>query len=697
MEPEVLEHILDGRRKPTKLQFSLLMNITENFSEEREIDKGGFATVYKGVLPNGNVSVKRIMNKHTIDDAPFYREVDILLAVNHPNIVQFLGYCASTDLEAHPQTGSKAHIYAEEKERLLCFEYIGNGSLQEHITNELRGLEWNTRYAIIKGICNGLDYLLNVKNIYHMDLKPANVLLDSNMVPKITDFGQSRYDEKSQTISMNRYGSRGYCPPEYTLFGHRSSRSDIYSLGTIIIELVTGHREIPNNSKSNVLRRWRHRWRKTGMESPLSYQQVIRCIDIGLLCQEIEPCNRPFIREIVRDINEMDVTNTQISNDNESTVGQIRPYSDDDMLGIEPLELHFPFELNKEMSCSLQLTNETDSYIAFEVQKMSPLPCCTEPHQGIVLPRSKCSVDITLQPPDKAPQRASEFIVRSTKVNYGITAEDITTSMFSRDTGNVVDEVNLDVVFDKQLQTESVQFRQELENTNEVIPASQELHNILEKNQDSSNAKLITYNLEFLQDITYGFSQHSELRRDEYGVVYKGILPSGQVIVMRNLSRIHLLDDRTFQNAISFLTKIKHQNLVQLIGYCAESVWEKSQPSGSSIRAEVPKRLLCSEYVGNGSLDEYLDEDKSPGHPVNWDTRFKIILGICMGLHYLHKLYIQIWCQRLQSLRSRVYLAKSKPDCSDNQLWGHMDTWLQNIYPEVKYQCSQTYIVLAKS
>lgn len=207
----------------------------------------------KGVLPNGNVvAVKRIMNRHTIDDTLFYREVDSLLAVNHQNIVQFLGYCASTDKTARPQEGSKAHIYAEVRERLLCFEYVSNGSLQEHITDELRGLEWNARYQIIKGICEGLDYLLNEKRIYHMDLKPLNILLDSNMVPKITDFGQSRYDEKSQTMSTNRWGTRGYCPPEYTLYGKMSPKSDMYSLGTIIIELVTGDKEILNNNKINV-------------------------------------------------------------------------------------------------------------------------------------------------------------------------------------------------------------------------------------------------------------------------------------------------------------------------------------------------------------------------------------------------------------------------------------------------------------
>uniref|UniRef100_A0ACD5WKS8 Uncharacterized protein n=1 Tax=Avena sativa TaxID=4498 RepID=A0ACD5WKS8_AVESA len=458
MEPDVLERILDGREKPTNLPLTLLKNITVNFSKEREIGHGGFATVYKGVLSNGNVAVKRIRSNHTIDERLFYREVDSLMAINHQNIVQFVGFCASTDQTAIKIEGSREHIYAEIRERLLCFEYISNGSLQKCITDELRGLDWSTRYRLIKGICDGLHYLHMEKHIYHMDLKPANILLDTDMVPKITDFGLSRLDEKSQTMNVDRCGSLGYCAPEYLQSGKMSFKSDMYSLGVIIIELVTGEKSIPYNNKDNVLRRWRHRWKKTGEESPLCYQQVTKCIDIGLLCQEIDPCKRPFISEIIHDVRKMDCTNGKISIDaNESTFGPINSYLEEDMLGIEPLELHFPFELNTHMSCSLQLTNETDSYIAFNIQKTRPLLYYIQPHTDIVPPGSKCSVEITLQPQDKTPwnmQHTNEFIVRSTRVNDGIAVEDITTEIFNKETNYTVDEVNLDVVFDAQLQSE---------------------------------------------------------------------------------------------------------------------------------------------------------------------------------------------------------------------------------------------------
>jgi hypothetical protein len=125
------------------------------------------------------------------------------------------------------------------------------------------------------------------------------------------------------------------------------------------------------------------------------------------------------------------------------------------MLGVEPLKLHFPFALNKQISCSLKLTNWTDAYIAFYIQNLSPLPYYTQPTKDIVLPRSECSVSITLHSQDKAPrdmQRADEFIVWSTKVNDGLTAEDITINMFSKE-GGVVDATNLDVVFNAEEST----------------------------------------------------------------------------------------------------------------------------------------------------------------------------------------------------------------------------------------------------
>jgi len=182
----------------------------------------------------------------------------------------------------------------------------------------------------------------------------------------------------------------------------------------------------------------------------LVYQQLAKCIEIGSLCQEIDPSERPFIWDIIDDIRQAEGVNGSIRNDSEYKFGQISPYlEDDDMLGIEPLELHFPFQLNKHMSCTIQLTNETGSYIAFNVEHMNPLSYCAQPQKDIMPPRSKCNVEITMQPQAKAPRdHTSEFTVWSTKVNDGLAIEDMATIKFIKEAVNVVDDVNLDVAFD---------------------------------------------------------------------------------------------------------------------------------------------------------------------------------------------------------------------------------------------------------
>ncbi|XBI22797.1 hypothetical protein VPH35_063772 [Triticum aestivum] len=350
--------------------------------------------------------------------------------------------------------GVSEYIYAEIRERLLCFEYISNGSLRGYITDELSRLEWNTRYQIIKQICHGLHYLHKEKTILHMDLKPDNILLDNNMVAKISDFGLSRLDEKSQTMDAKRCVTLGYCSPEYLLGGKMSVKSDMYSLGVMIIELVTGYKDIPDNN--NVLRRWRHRWNKSQKETPWSYQilQITKCIGIGLHCQESDPYRRPFIQDIIHDMNGNEGTFGQNSNADGFYADQTRPCWDDDMLDIEPLKLHFQFELNKEISCLLNLDNSTTAAIAFAIQSVSPMPYCIQPNKGIVLPLSRCAIVITLESqsmPPKDMQHLGEFVVQSAKIIDGVTPEEITSDMFNKVSGEVVDEVNVDAIFELAL------------------------------------------------------------------------------------------------------------------------------------------------------------------------------------------------------------------------------------------------------
>ncbi|XP_048548848.1 receptor-like serine/threonine-protein kinase SD1-7 [Triticum urartu] len=201
---KVLQRILfDESAEPKALSLSLLEHITNSFSDDKEIGCGGFARVYKGMLDNGTVAVKKLCNMLDMDEKKFSEEIRCLMKATHKNVVRFLRYCSDRQGEMVNCEGKL--VLADVRQRLLCFEYLPKGSLDKHITDVSCGLEWRKRYQIINGICDGL-YYLHQNHIVHLDLKPANILLDDTMLPKIADFGLSRcFDEKqSRAITSKR-------------------------------------------------------------------------------------------------------------------------------------------------------------------------------------------------------------------------------------------------------------------------------------------------------------------------------------------------------------------------------------------------------------------------------------------------------------------------------------------------------------
>ncbi|XP_039822349.1 disease resistance protein RGA5-like isoform X3 [Panicum virgatum] len=310
----VLVSILrDESAKPSTLDLSLLKNITNNFSSEKEIDQGGFGMVYKGILGDVIVAVKRLYGQHGNVDGKFARVIDCLMTVKHSNIVRFLGYCVHTQPKGI-KDGMKTFC-VEQQEMLLCFEYLHNGSLQRYITEESCGLEWHTRYQIIKGICQGLGYL-HENSIIHLDLKPENILLDANMVPKIADYAYARLlSEDSRTASQNFTTSLDYMAPEYYEDGVFSFKSDIYSLGIIIMQIVTGQKD--HGNIMSVLGGWRSRLEsdtsRTHTALETAYHQVTLCIVMGQNCMHRDPRKRPVLWEILDRLGEMGTSEESVT------------------------------------------------------------------------------------------------------------------------------------------------------------------------------------------------------------------------------------------------------------------------------------------------------------------------------------------------------------------------------------------------
>ncbi|TVU26817.1 hypothetical protein EJB05_29382, partial [Eragrostis curvula] len=308
--------LIDESAEPTALSLSLLKSITNNFSDDLKIGSGGFAVVYKGNLENGTVAVKRLTQTLEMHETLFQQEVDSLMRVRHKNIVRFMGYCSDTQGKVWKLPGK--NVMAEERQRFLCFEFLPQGSLDKHISDATHGLKWMERYRIIKGICEGLHYLHHggPKKIIHCDLKPANILLDHDMNPKITDFGLSRLFDEKQTRAMtsNVIGSMGYMAREY-MNGQITLKSDIYSLGVIILEILTGQK---GSSKiDNVLGSWNSQFETSLGDTRLEH--VRECAELAIKCIDLDPDKRPDTRDIIKRLAEMEPVYDFLNTDSAAT------------------------------------------------------------------------------------------------------------------------------------------------------------------------------------------------------------------------------------------------------------------------------------------------------------------------------------------------------------------------------------------
>ncbi|KAM0860902.1 hypothetical protein ACQ4PT_046244 [Festuca glaucescens] len=290
----------DGKSHELKvLSLDRIKAATSNFSESNKLGEGGFGPVYMGTLPGGEeVAVKRLCKNSGQGHEEFKNEVILIAKLQHRNLVRLLACC----------------IQGEEK--ILVYEYMPNKSLDAFIFNaEKRGLlDWRTRFDIIEGIARGLLYLHRDSRlrIVHRDLKASNILLDTDMIPKISDFGMARiFGGDENQFNTNRVvGTFGYMSPEYAMEGIFSVKSDVYSFGVLILEIITGKRAVSFHGQQDSLNIAGYAWQQWNedkgeeMIDPLirpscSVRQVMRCIHIALLCVQDHAQERPDIPAVI--------------------------------------------------------------------------------------------------------------------------------------------------------------------------------------------------------------------------------------------------------------------------------------------------------------------------------------------------------------------------------------------------------------
>ncbi|KAL1551662.1 receptor-like serine/threonine-protein kinase ALE2 isoform X2 [Salvia divinorum] len=287
---------------------------TGNFDSSRIVGEGGFGLVYGGTLDDGRkVAVKVLKRDDQQGGREFLAEVEMLGRLHHRNLVKLIGICP------------------DEHSRCLVYELVPNGSVESHlhgVDKEIAPLDWSARMKIALGSARGLAYLHEDSSprVIHRDFKSSNILLEHDYTPKVSDFGLARaaMDEAHKHVSTHVMGTFGYLAPEYAMTGHLLVKSDVYSYGVVLLELLTGRKPVdlsqPPGQENLVA--WARPLLATregletiidpSLKSAVPLENVARVAAIASMCVQPEVSHRPFMGEVVQALklvcNELDET-----------------------------------------------------------------------------------------------------------------------------------------------------------------------------------------------------------------------------------------------------------------------------------------------------------------------------------------------------------------------------------------------------
>lgn len=278
-----------------------LEKATDKFSSKRVLGEGGFGRVYKAIMEDGTeMAVKMLTRDQQNGDREFIAEVEMLSRLHHRNLVKLLGICI------------------EGRTRCLVYELVHNGSVESHLhgADKKKGpLDWEARMKVALGAARGLAYLHEDSNprVIHRDFKASNVLLEDDFTPKVSDFGLAREaTEGSQHISTRVMGTFGYVAPEYAMTGHLLVKSDVYSYGVVLLELITGRKPVdmsqPQGQENLVTWARPLLTSREGLEQLVdpalagsyNFDDMAKVASIASMCVHPEVTQRPFMGEVVQ-------------------------------------------------------------------------------------------------------------------------------------------------------------------------------------------------------------------------------------------------------------------------------------------------------------------------------------------------------------------------------------------------------------
>ncbi|XVF08098.1 hypothetical protein REPUB_Repub06bG0196600 [Reevesia pubescens] len=290
--------------------FGELRTASRNFRPDSVLGEGGFGSVFKGWIDEhsltatkpGNgivIAVKRLNQEGFQGHKEWLAEINYLGQFHHPNLVKLIGYCL------------------EDEHRLLVYEFMARGSMENHLFrrgSHFPPLSWGIRMKVALGAAKGLAFLHNAKpQVIYRDFKTSNILLDSNYNAKLSDFGLARDGPTGDRshVSTRVMGTYGYAAPEYLATGHLTAKSDIYSFGVVLLEMLSGRRAIDKNMPTGehnlvewakpylINKRRIFRVLDTRLQGQYSMNQAQKAANLALQCLAVEPKFRPSMDEVV--------------------------------------------------------------------------------------------------------------------------------------------------------------------------------------------------------------------------------------------------------------------------------------------------------------------------------------------------------------------------------------------------------------
>ncbi|KAM7490580.1 hypothetical protein LguiA_033501 [Lonicera macranthoides] len=582
-------------------RFSLpeILSATHNFDDSEVIGKGGFGKVYKGAIDDESVTVaiKRLNHTSKQGAVEFLTEIKMLLKFRHTNLISLIGYCDDRD------------------EMILVYEYMDCGALADHIykmdtsaNNSV--LSWVQRLKICIGAARGLEYLHTGTNVIHRDLKCSNILLDENLIAKVSDFGISKVgptNQSSSHVSTKIKGTRGYVDPEYLLTHKLTKKSDVYSFGVVLFEVLSGRQVMD-------LTRPEEQW---GLifwaQHCIKEEDINKIVDPRLSCQILPNSLASFVK---------------IANHCLHYRSKKRPTM---------------AEVVASLECALALQERTDSSV-FDRDLLSmggdfgnqDIVDCSSEQLEVILSGSGVHHDGNQEIVDYSSKQQDVVYSDNGRHKYTIS-------------GNSRTKTTKITAFIKTMREAfggkpqmSTGFSNLWRQKKKKKPLISDVSRSKELSiHFSGQDEPFLFSFNVVKIATEGFADRNKLGQGGFGPVYKGTLLWGEEIAVKRLSKNSRQGVMEFKNEITLIAKLQHRNLVRLLGCSIKGeeklvIYEYMPNKGLDSFIFGVERLLIYEFVPNASPDHFIF-DPVKRADMDWDRCYKIIGGVARGLLYLHE------------------------------------------------------------